>query len=73
MAGFATTMTSWGGVVRYVNPPRATLTRLGRGATLGAPHDTAQQRRVLLATLALLAWDAPVRLTTLDEEEPAIP
>lgn len=66
-------MTSWGGVVSLVKPPRATLTRLGRGATLGAPHDHAQQRRVLLATLALLAWDAPLPLTTLNEERPAIP
>jgi hypothetical protein len=48
-------------------PPRATFTRLARGATLGRPGDAAQQRRVLEATLALLAQDAPVEPVNLDE------
>lgn len=48
-------------------PPRATFTKLARGATLGRPGDPAQQRRVLEATLALLAQDAPVEPVTLDE------
>jgi hypothetical protein len=40
-----------------------------RGATLGKPHDAAQQRRVLEATLALLAQDAPLEIVKLDEVE----
>lgn len=68
IAGIATTLTSWGGVIRQVKPPRATLTRLGRGATVGMPDDTAQQRRVLSATLSLLAWDAPLDIVRLSEE-----
>ena len=68
MAGIATTLTSWNpGLTRLVAPPRATVTRLPRGATLGRPHDAVQQRRVLEATLALLAHPAPVPVVTLDE------
>ena len=68
MAGIATTLTSWNaGRTRVTAPPRATFTRLARGATLGRPHDTAQQRRVLEATLALLAQDAPVLPVNLPE------
>jgi hypothetical protein len=68
MAGVATTLTSWnGGRIRVTKPPRATITRLARGATLGQPHDAAQQQRVLEATLALLREDAPVPLLTLNE------
>ncbi|HEY3230723.1 MAG TPA: hypothetical protein VGJ87_15980 [Roseiflexaceae bacterium] len=52
---------------RLTAPPRATFTRLVRGATLGRPGDSAQQRRVLEATLALLAQDAPIEPVTLDE------
>lgn len=37
--------------------------------TLGTPHNKAQQRRILLDTLALLALDAPVEPVMLDEEE----
>lgn len=48
-------------------PPRATFTRLARGATLGQPGDAAQQRRVLEATLALLGQPAPVAPVQLDE------
>jgi hypothetical protein len=68
MEGIATTLTTWNaGVTRLTAPPRGTFTRLARGATLGKPHDTAQQRRVLEATLALLAQDAPVVIVRLDE------
>lgn len=68
MEGIATTLTTWNaGVTRLIAPPRGTFTRLARGATLGKPHDTAQQRRVLEATLALLAQDAPVEIVRLDE------
>jgi hypothetical protein len=68
MEGMATTLTTWNaGVTRLTAPPRGTFTRLARGATLGKPHDTAQQRRVLEATLALLAQDAPVEIVRLDE------
>ncbi|RME82716.1 MAG: hypothetical protein D6775_10105 [Caldilineae bacterium] len=71
MEGVATTLTSWrGGVTRLTMPPRATFTRLNRGATLGQPGDSAQQRRVLEATLALLARDAPLEPVML-EEHPA--
>lgn len=66
--GVATTLTSWnGGVTRLTMPPRATFTRLARGATLGRPGDTAQQRRVLEGTLALLAQEAPIEPVQLDE------
>lgn len=69
MAGIATTITSWnGGRTRLTNPPRATFTRLKRGSTVGAPHDKAQQRRILEATLALLAEDAPQAPVMLDEK-----
>ena len=68
MEGIASTLTTWrGGVTRLTAPPRATFTRLERGSTLGRPHDSAQQRRVLEATLALLVLDAPVEPVLLDE------
>ena len=68
MAGIATTLTSWNaGRTRVTMPPRATFTRLARGATVGAPGDAAQQRRILEATLALLAQDAPLEPLMLDE------
>ncbi len=67
MNGIATTLTSWSGLIRRAAPPRATTTRLERGSTLGVPGDAAQQRRVLEATLSLLAQDAPVKLVRLDE------
>ncbi|MBA3946893.1 MAG: hypothetical protein H0X37_20315 [Herpetosiphonaceae bacterium] len=54
-------------MTRLTMPPRATFTRLARGATLGRPGDAAQQRRVLEATLALLARDAPLEPVQLDE------
>lgn len=66
--GIATTLTSWNaGVTRLTTPPRATFTRLPRGMSLGKPHDVAQQRRILEATLALLAYDAPVEPVILNE------
>lgn len=68
LQGITTTLTSWNaGVTRLTAPPRATFTRLARGATLGQPHDGAQQQRVLEATLALLAQDAPLRPVYLNE------
>lgn len=68
MAGIATTLTTWNaGVTRLTAPPRATFTKLARGATIGKPHDGAQQRRILEATLALLAQDAPIQMVRLDE------
>jgi hypothetical protein len=66
--GIATTLTTWNaGVTRLTAPPRGTFTRLARGATIGQSHDVAQQRRVLEATLALLAQDAPLEMVRLDE------
>jgi hypothetical protein len=68
LEGVTTTLTSWnGGVTRLTMPPRATFTCLAGGATLGRPGDAAQQRRVLGATLALLAQDAPLAPLQLDE------
>ena len=66
--GIATTITTWNaGRTRVTAPARATFTKLSRGATIGKPHDAAQQRRVLEATLALLAQDAPVEMIRLNE------
>jgi hypothetical protein len=56
------------GRTRITAPPRATFTRLPRGATLGAPGDAAQQRRILEATLELLAREAPLKPVYLDEQ-----
>ncbi len=68
MAGIASTLTTWNpGRTRPTMPPRATFTQLARGATLGQPHDAAQQRRVLQATLDLLAQDAPLSPVRLAE------
>jgi hypothetical protein len=68
VAGIATTLTSWNaGRTRLTAPPRATFTKLDRGAALGRPGDAAQQRRVLEATLALLAHDAPLKPVRLKE------
>jgi len=69
MEGIATTLTSWNaGTIYAAAPPRATVTRLNRGATLGQPYDAAQQRRILEATLVLLAQDAPLDIVRLKEE-----
>ena len=68
LAGIATTLTTWSSAfTRKVLPPRATYTRLKSGATLGQPGDTAQHKRVLNATLALLSEDAPFDPVMLDE------
>lgn len=64
----AATLTTWNAGLLYLTaPPRATSTRLKRGCTLGQPNDHAQQRRVLQATLDLLALDAPQKIVRLDE------
>jgi hypothetical protein len=69
MEGIRTTLTSWNaGRTRITMPPRATFTRFKRGATLGKPGDSEQQRRVLRDTLALLALDAPLTPLLLDED-----
>jgi hypothetical protein len=69
LEGIATTLTSWNpGVTRLTKPPRATFTRLPGGTALGQVRDVAQQRRVLEATLALLAQDAPLGPVYLKEQ-----
>ncbi|MFQ5418944.1 MAG: hypothetical protein ACE5EY_01145 [Anaerolineae bacterium] len=65
--GIATTLTSWSGLIRRTAPPRYTVTRMVRGRTLGEPGDSAQQRRILMATLDLLAQDAPIPMVRLAE------
>ena len=66
--GIPATMTTWrDGIPRLVKPPRVTFTQLPRGCSLGAPHDEAQQRRVIEATLALLEQEAPIAPHVLDE------
>ncbi len=68
MNGVATTLTTWNaGKARPTAPPRAAFTKLARGASLGQPHNPAQQRRILEATLALLAQDAPLDIIRLNE------
>ncbi len=68
MHGIASTLTTWNvGRARPTAPPRAIFTKLARGASLGKPNDPAQQRRILEATLALLAQDAPLAPVRLDE------
>ena len=69
LQGVATTIASNNpGRTRITAPPRVTFTRLPRGATLGAPGDAAQQRRILEATLELLAREAPLKPEYLDEQ-----
>ena len=68
VCGIPTTFTSWHEcLVKQTMPPRATVTQLENGSTLGAPGDEAQQRRVLLKTLQLLEQQAPLDLLYLDE------
>ncbi|MDX1615808.1 MAG: hypothetical protein R3300_15955 [Candidatus Promineifilaceae bacterium] len=68
MEGVATVVVAWnGGRIRLVNPPRALITKLGRGLVFGQPGDTAQQRRVLESTLTLLTQDAPLDPVYLEE------
>jgi hypothetical protein len=67
--GIATTLTSWkAGIIRFVKPPRAALTNLERGSTLGQPNNGDQQKRVLKATLELLGEDAPLDPVVLNEK-----
>lgn len=67
--GIPAAMTTWrDGVARMAKAPRATFTKLPRGSSVGAPHDTAQQRRVLEATFALLGQPAPLDPVVLKEE-----
>jgi hypothetical protein len=66
--GIATTLTSvLPGMTRPIAPPRSTDTGLATGRVVGAPGDRPQQRRVLEATLALLAHGAPLPAVKLDE------
>lgn len=68
IADIPAVMTTWrDGVARLAKAPRVTFTKLPRGASVGAPHDTAQQGRVLEATLALLGQDAPIDPVVLKE------
>jgi len=66
--GIPSVMTTWrDGIARIAKAPRATFTKLPRGASVGAPHDSAQQRRVLEATFELFKQDAPITPVVLDE------
>lgn len=68
--GIATTLTTWNpGLARIVAPPRYTYSKLLRGSTVGAPNDSAQQRRVLLETLNLLEQSAPLIPVKLNESQ----
>jgi hypothetical protein len=69
LQGVATTIASNNpGRTRITAPPRVSFTSLPRGATLGSPGDTAQQRRILEATLELLTRAAPLKPVYLDEK-----
>jgi hypothetical protein len=58
--------------VEKVKYPRAALVRFPRGATVGAPGNAAQQRRVLEDTLALFATAAqPGTIVELAHQWPA--
>ena len=68
MSGIPSTLTSWNaGRTRITMPPRATFSKVKRGSTIGKIGDTAQQRRILKATLALLEQDAPIEPVYLEE------
>jgi len=69
MAGIRTTLTSWSkGTILRTLPPRAVITSLPRGMTLGHPNDEGQQNRILKKTLELLSLDAPLKSIILDEK-----
>ena len=69
MAGIAAALTSWNaGIIRRTAPPRAVITRLPRGSTMGHPHHIQQQQKVLETALALLEKDAPQDPIYLDEK-----
>jgi len=64
----ATTLTTWDPDMAYMcAPPRLTTTYLPAGSPLGLPNDTAQQRRVLTATLKLLELNSPTGIIYLNE------
>ena len=66
--GIPSVMTTWrDGVARQAKATRVTFTKLPRGSSIGAPHDHAQQRRVLEATLDLLEQPAPLEPVILKE------
>jgi hypothetical protein len=68
MQGIASTLTTWNpGRARVTMPPRAIFTKVNRGASLGEPFDSEQQKRILRATLDLLAQDAPIDPIYLEE------
>jgi len=68
LEGIRSVTTSWfGKAVRSSLPPRASLTHMKRGCTLGAPNNHAQQRRILESTLELLAEPAPLNFLKLNE------
>ncbi|MEM9951713.1 MAG: hypothetical protein AAF846_08945 [Chloroflexota bacterium] len=68
LEGIPSVMTTWrDGVARLAKAPRVTFTKLPRGASIGSPHDEAQQRRVLEATFALFNQAAPIKPVVLDE------
>ena len=69
IAGIRTTLTSWhkGSIMRTL-PPRALLTSLPRGMTIGHPNDEKQQNRILMKTLELLNLDAPTKPIILKEK-----
>lgn len=71
LEGFATVMVTWrDAVARMVKPPRALFHKLPRGAAIGAPHDPAQQRRVLEAALNLFSQPAPLDPVVVNESMP---
>jgi len=49
-------------------PPRALLTSLPKGMTIGHPNDEDQQNRILNKTLELLTLDAPLKPIISDEK-----
>jgi hypothetical protein len=67
--GIRTTLTSWNKkTINSILPPRATITGLKKGITLGHPGNKEQQRRILVNTLNLLLKDAPLSPVLLIEE-----
>jgi len=64
----ATTMTTWDPDMAHLTaPPRLTATYLPAGCPVGMPGDTAQQRRILRATLDLLEINSPTGVIYLGE------
>ena len=55
-------------LARLTAPPRLTVTELTSGSTVGNPGNTAQQRRVIEATLSLLEDDSPTNVLMLGEK-----